>query len=359
MPPAPFGQFAPQKPSFNGLAVTALVLGVLCCVPLVGAVLGVIALTQIKKNGQRGKGLAVAGIALSVVGALMAVLFFTAGPWEAFKEGFKEGARDANATATLEPGDCFDEPGAPDAGTDEETYLVEEIDEVPCEVPHHGEVFARFNLADGPFPGETDVIDQADRRCVAHLYRYAMDAWELAQEANYSYYYPAKANWSFGDHSVICFLTPAAGELTGSLRRDETVLEGDQLAYLEPVAGLDAALAGAPFAGVDEDLAAHQEWAGEVAGELTAVSEALRSHDWEPEAAPLAAQLAGELDEAGALWEKLPDTKDSDEFRTGWGEALFALTDGTGGAEDLREALDLSTDRPGSDSSPVTPGGAL
>ncbi|MER5478246.1 DUF4190 domain-containing protein [Streptomyces sp. NPDC002734] len=359
MPPAPFGQFAPEKPSFNGLAVTALVLGLLCCVPLVGAILGVIALLQIKKNGQRGKGLAVAGIALSTVGALLTVLFFTAGPWDEFKEGFKEGARDANATASLQPSDCFDEPGAPDAVTGEETYVVEEIVEVPCDVPHQAEVYARLDLPGGSYPGETGVIDQADRRCVEHLYRFPMDAWELAQEATYSYYYPTKVNWSFGDRTVICFLASEAGELTGSLRKDVTVLDADQLAYLKPVAGLDGALAGAPFAGVDEDLAAHQEWAGEVAGELSTVSEALRSYDWEPEAAPLAARLADELDEAGALWEKLPDTKDGDEFRTGWGEALFALTDGTGGAEDLREALDLSTDRPDSGSNPVAPGGAL
>jgi hypothetical protein len=356
--PAPFGPLAPQKPSYNGLAVTALVLGLVCCVPLIGVILGVIALAQIRKNGQRGKGLAIAGIALSAVGTLMAVLFFTAGGWEAFKAGFEEGAREANATASLQPGDCFDEPGAPDAATDE-ARLVGEIEEVSCDAPHDGEVFARFDLPDAAYPGETDVIDEADRRCLAQLSRYTMDAWRLAQEADYSYYYPAKGNWSFGDRSVVCVLTPLDGRSTGSLRLDETVLEAEQLAYLEPVAGLDSALARAPFAGVDEDLAAHQEWAGEVAGELSAVSEALRAHDWDAEAAPLAERLAGEVDDARAVWEKLPDAEDGGAFRIGWAEAHFALTDGTGGAEDLRKALGLSTERPTSDSSSATPAGAL
>ncbi|MEU3554235.1 DUF4190 domain-containing protein [Streptomyces fragilis] len=95
--PAPFGGFAPQKPPYNGLAITALVLGLLCCVPLAGVILGVIALVQIRKKGQRGKGLAVTGIVLSTIGTLFAVLFFTTGGWTAFKGGFEEGLRGAPA----------------------------------------------------------------------------------------------------------------------------------------------------------------------------------------------------------------------------------------------------------------------
>ncbi len=203
------------------------------------------------------------------------------------------------------------------------------------------------------------MTDEADRRCVAQLSRYAMDAWKLAPEAEYFYNYPSDAAWSLGDRSVVCALAAREGQLTGPLRLDETVLGGDQLAYLEPVAGLNTALAGAPFTGVDEDLAAHQKWAGEVAGELSAVSEALRAHEWDAEAAPDAEQLADEVDVARALWEKLDTAKNADEFRIGWSAALFALTDGTGGAEDLRKALDLSSERPDSDSSPVIPAGAL
>ncbi len=333
----------------------------MCCVPPVGLILGVIALVQIKKKGQRGKGLAVAGVALSTIGTLLTVFYFAGGLdgfKDSFKDGLKEGARGANVTSTLRPGDCFDLPDAPQ-GAPEEGQIVQDIDELPCDAPHHGEAFARFNLPDGSYPGESDVTDQADRRCFRQMSWYAMDTWKLAQQANYMYYYPAKANWSFGDRSVVCVFIPRGGELTGTLRLDESALDDEQLAYLEPVAGLNTALAGVPFAGVDEDLAVHQEWADEVAGELAAVSAALRKHDWDGEAAAHAGRLADEVDDAHALWAKLGATENADEFRIGWSAAVFALTDGTDGAKDLRKALKLSTERPDADSDTVTPAGAL
>ena len=53
----PFARPAPV----NGVAIASLVLGLLCFLPAVGLILGIIALVQIKKRGERGKGLAIAG----------------------------------------------------------------------------------------------------------------------------------------------------------------------------------------------------------------------------------------------------------------------------------------------------------
>ena len=55
--PAPAGQT-------NGLAIASLVLSILGCTALVGAILGHVALGQIKRTGQGGRGLAVAGVAI-------------------------------------------------------------------------------------------------------------------------------------------------------------------------------------------------------------------------------------------------------------------------------------------------------
>jgi hypothetical protein len=60
----PYNQPAPV----NGLAIASLVLGILCCLPVVGLVLGLIALGQIRKKGERGRGMAIAGIVLGWVG---------------------------------------------------------------------------------------------------------------------------------------------------------------------------------------------------------------------------------------------------------------------------------------------------
>jgi Domain of unknown function (DUF4190) len=76
-PPAP--GFAPVTRT-NGLAVTSLVLGILWLFwlgSLVGLVLGLVALKQIKHRNQAGRGIAIAGVVLSVlwlVGLVVAII---------------------------------------------------------------------------------------------------------------------------------------------------------------------------------------------------------------------------------------------------------------------------------------------
>jgi type II secretory pathway pseudopilin PulG len=64
-PPPP-----PQQAKTSGLAIAALVLGIIGCIPalgLVGLVLGIVALATIPSNGTvKGRGLAIAGIVLPV-----------------------------------------------------------------------------------------------------------------------------------------------------------------------------------------------------------------------------------------------------------------------------------------------------
>lgn len=67
-----------SQPKTNTLAVLSLITAFF--MNLVGLILGIIALGQIKKTGEGGKGLAIAGIIISsigmVIGLLFAVLFF-------------------------------------------------------------------------------------------------------------------------------------------------------------------------------------------------------------------------------------------------------------------------------------------
>jgi hypothetical protein len=329
------------------------VLGLVCCVPLLPVILGVIALSQIKKSGQRGKGMAVAGIVLSVVTSLLLVISLLTGAWtdfrEEFSEGVKEGARGANVTAGLEPGDCFDEPGAPSDASELESYEVLEVEEVSCEGPHGGEVFARFDLPEGDYPGEDAVIDLADERCAAALPAYNMDAWEVARHAYYTYFYPMRENWTMlDDRAVVCVFASLTepSPLTVPLHRDKEGLDPEQLAYLEPAAEVNTALAGVPVDLVEDDLKGHQEWAAAVAGELTGFSEAIRAHDWQPEAAPYAEKLADEVDAAQGEWEKLAASAGADAFYGRWSLAETALHEETASAVGLRDKLGLSTRRP-------------
>mgnify|MGYP002351915797 CR=1 FL=1 len=101
--PYPQGPYAPQwghplapyprQAPVNGLAIAAFVLGVLCFVPAVGLVLGLIALARIRKRGERGKGFAVAGCVLSSVGLALRALTLSTGAAADFWDGFRDAAR--------------------------------------------------------------------------------------------------------------------------------------------------------------------------------------------------------------------------------------------------------------------------
>ncbi len=78
-PPAPAGGYGyppqPQSAATNGMAVASLVcslFGWLCIVgPLLGLIFGFVALNQINQTGQRGRGMALAGIIIG--GIIVAV----------------------------------------------------------------------------------------------------------------------------------------------------------------------------------------------------------------------------------------------------------------------------------------------
>lgn len=103
----PYNRQAPV----NGVAIAALVLGVMCFLPAVGLVLGIVALVQIRRKGERGKPLAIVGAVLSSLGLALWIVSLSTGAASAVWDGFKEGLS-GNASLSLEKGDCFDVPGA-------------------------------------------------------------------------------------------------------------------------------------------------------------------------------------------------------------------------------------------------------
>ncbi|MBD5785147.1 DUF4190 domain-containing protein [Cellulosimicrobium terreum] len=89
-PPSPYGPagsysgypvpYAPPTPT-NGLAVASMIVSVaslVLCIGLpgiVGLVLGIVALNQVLRDGKKGKGFAIAGIAVGAVGTILLMLF--------------------------------------------------------------------------------------------------------------------------------------------------------------------------------------------------------------------------------------------------------------------------------------------
>jgi hypothetical protein len=73
---APFGGPPPPRRDYNTLAVLSPIFGVF--VPPAGVAMGHLALPQINRTGERGRGAAIAGL---VIGYLMCVLLIVGGVW--------------------------------------------------------------------------------------------------------------------------------------------------------------------------------------------------------------------------------------------------------------------------------------
>ncbi|MFI5890921.1 DUF4190 domain-containing protein [Actinoplanes sp. NPDC051513] len=224
--PAPYGY--PDRPGYppppppdpeegwNGFAIAALVAGILGGV-MFSLAFGITALIQLRRSGQRGRGLAIAGLACSGVWVLTVVVLIvslmvsgirsdvTAGSSSdrgGVSASSTRGSDPAAITATgYAPGDCLD---------DVDDY--DTMRKVNCTVGHDGEVFAVFNLPNRPWPGESEVSDEADERCGNYLDSYVEQPYAF----EYFSYYPSEDLWP-GDRSVICIAYDQEGQLFGSI----------------------------------------------------------------------------------------------------------------------------------------------
>ncbi|MEW2047510.1 DUF4190 domain-containing protein [Streptomyces sp. NPDC005476] len=333
---SPFGRPSPV----NGVAIASLVLGALCFLPAVGLVLGIIALVQIRKRGERGKGMAIAGSVLSCVGLAFWVLLLATGGSSDFWEGFKEGAR-GNSSLSLAKGDCFDVPGET---FEEDVY---DVDEVACAGEHDAEVFATVPLPGGGFPGDDHITDVAEDKCYTLQGAYAMDTWALTDEVDVYYLTPTADSWSQGDREITCVFANVdeKGTLTGSLRADATTLDADQFAFLKAMAALDEVLVEEPEEYAEEDLASNRTWAGE-AGEATGdQADQLGTHNWMTPARekPVAA-LVKDMRNAAREWAAAAKATDAAGFYDHY-DTAYEYVDGDTTVT-AREALGLATTVP-------------
>ncbi len=233
-PPAGVGYGAPSyspPPSqgTNGFAIAALIFGIIGGA-LLGFIFGFIALSQTKRTGQNGRGMAIAGIVLSAlwtVGVLLLIIlavasstpsgpvtpttFPTASPTaEPTTEPPATTAPSTAISATeLQVGDCLNDLTN---STD-----VSSLPSVDCTQPHQGEVFAVFDLPPGPYPGADGVDDLVSKGCNARLAEYSPGAPSDDAVGLFSVY-PLEQNWERGDREVVCIAKATSGTTTGSIK---------------------------------------------------------------------------------------------------------------------------------------------
>ena len=215
--PTPYS--APELgPRRSGLAVAALVLGIIGVVAcfvfvlsLLAVVFGLVSARTIKRSHGAVTGLkmARAGWILGVVGLLVGGAFIAAGLSGAFDE---EGATDLDDLAV---GDCV----AID-GVDEEA--IRSIPTIDCAELHEGEVFAIGQLnadRDRDYPGDDAVSDEAVERCAGDLFTDYVGVAYADSEYDVFYIYPRRAQWNKTRGAYICIVYSLDGAtLTDSVR---------------------------------------------------------------------------------------------------------------------------------------------
>ncbi|ONK14998.1 hypothetical protein STBA_58100 [Streptomyces sp. MP131-18] len=331
VPPAPA---PPPELRYSGLAVGSLIAAVVFFPA--GLVLGILALAGLDRRAERGKGLAVAAVAIASTAILTLAVVI---PAVVTSEDHDAG-RGGDASAHAQPGDvrapggeqedgqgregtdlsvfdiavgdCFDSGaglGTFDEGAEELT-----VTRLPCEGPHEAEAFAAVQVeGHGAFPGDDELFAVANRECGAHVQGYVLDSWALPLDVQLYYYYPGAATWQLGDREIVCFFGQSGGgALTGTLRGDAAAMDADQLRYLEVTTPLEVAIWGEPLP--EEGLDARREWAGRMADSVGQEAGTLTAESWPREIEPLVAELAEARLTSLAHWNDAAGAGDESAF---------------------------------------------
>lgn len=214
---------SPRAEHTNVLSIVAVVLGIV--VPVAGIVTGAIALSQIKRSGEKGRGLAIGGMvaggiltlffATVIIGALIFGLFVSAAgsadPYAPPEEGGVSVAPDEQAPfdpSALVVGACLDDLAG---------GFVTSANIVDCAQPHSYEAFGGFDVPGTDYPGDEAIETAAVDGCEAAYTGYVGVSY---QDSRLDYYFvgPTEQTWQVGDREIFCLLyDPQAEQTTGSL----------------------------------------------------------------------------------------------------------------------------------------------
>lgn len=218
-PPAPAYPAYPGMPAqpqkTNGFAIASLIFGIIGGV-LLSAIFGIIALVQIKKNNEKGKGMAIAGLVLSgawvavICIAVLAVALFqgTKTPSSSSLPTPVETKETSVKVETLRAGDCVN-------GLQEGD--IARLPAISCDQPHEGEVVGDYQVSGTDYPGEKSITDEANEKCNDLLLKYSPSTKD-DETIGLFFVYPTTSTWSRGDRQVLCIAEHTEGKKSGSIK---------------------------------------------------------------------------------------------------------------------------------------------
>ena len=199
---------AATPPGTNAFAIVSLVLSI-CSGPLFGLIFGIVALVQTKRSGQKGRGLAIGGVTISLIWVVVGVVLIALNVAAIQRTETGRSNSSGNSVVNeLKAGDCIETLA--DVSTSA-------LKVVSCSEPHHAEVFAVFDVK-GPvvYPGDDAVDEMAESGCDSRRKMYSVSGWD--DEALTVYYLqPTRQSWSTENY-VICVVSDDEHLRTGSIK---------------------------------------------------------------------------------------------------------------------------------------------
>lgn len=114
-----------------------------------------------------------------------------------------------NNVMQLSVGDCIADE---DLG-----LLVEDVQTISCEEPHHFEVYGSMEMEDGDFPGQ-DVIDETSNEFCDTEFESFIGVPYAESEIYLNVLYPTEQSWELGDREILCLAYDPETQTTGSLQ---------------------------------------------------------------------------------------------------------------------------------------------
>jgi hypothetical protein len=222
----------PPPGQTNGWAIAAFILGLLGGT-LLGIIFAIVALRQIGESRQRGKGLAIAGLALSIIWSAALVAYLVLGnsgtpAGQSAGGGSHPSAPTSSPPATpgshgagsqtsvfsLRTGQCFQNPPANQA-----ILGITNVTVVPCTTLHNAQVFVEFPATgSSTYPGSTSLKRQANQGCHSRIAG-NLETSKITNKMSLHFLYPLSASWAQGHRAITCLVVDSKTDLKSSLLR--------------------------------------------------------------------------------------------------------------------------------------------